>query len=48
MNLRARTTKPAKLPDNGAYAGPSHHQEDRSFTGSKVGAAMAKCRKAKS
>jgi|LauGreSBDMM110SN_4_FD.fasta_scaffold724662_2 hypothetical protein len=36
------------LPDNGAHAGPSHHQEDRSFTGRKVGAALAKCRKAKS
>jgi hypothetical protein len=48
MNLRAHTTKPAKLPDNDAHEGPSHHQEDHSFTGNKVAVTLQKYRKTKS
>ena len=33
MNLRARTRKPARLPDKSALPDSSHHQVDISFTG---------------
>jgi hypothetical protein len=42
MNWRERTTKPAKSTNNSDHPGRSHHQEDRSFTGIKVGVSLQK------
>ena len=42
MNLRARTRKPAKWPDKSALLASSHHRVDRTFMGTRVGAALQK------
>ena len=42
MNLRARTRKPAKWPDKSALPASSHHHVDRTFMGTRVGAALQK------
>ncbi len=42
MNLRALTRKPAKWPDKSALLASSHHRVDRTFMGTRVGAALQK------
>ncbi len=42
MNLRGRTRKPAKWSDKSALPVSSHHHVDRTFMGTRVGAALQK------